>query len=299
VIARLIWGLLRSRLENRSLLPRDLWKLKGAVVGGTDTSIYRPKLAEYWGVEVHESYGCTEAGYIATQAWDRRGMYFFPDVAFCEFIPEDEWERSRQDETYIPSTVLLDEIQPGRPYEVVVTNLHGGPFLRYRLHDLIVFSDPEDREPSIHLPSFYFKSRSADLIDLAGFTGLIDERSMWQVLNTTGLAIEEWSARKEIMDGRPMLHLYIELKEPAEAEDVRNRVDETLRASNPFYADIHQILGYDPLRITLLSKGTFRKFMQMQQEAGADLSHFKPPHMNASDAVIRQLLLAADSQING
>ncbi len=296
VIARIAWGLLRSKLEGRSMLPRDLWKLKGAMAGGTDTSIYRPKLADYWGVEVHEQYGATESGIMATQAWDRRGMYFFPDVAFYEFVPEEEWERSRRDTAYIPRTVLIDEVQPGRPYELVITNLHGGPFLRYRMHDLIVFTSSEEREPSIPMPSFFFKGRSADLIDLAGFTGLIDEKSMWQVLVSTGLVFEEWAIRKEVEDHRPILHLYIELREPVEVEDVRNRVDEILNTSNRFYADVHTILGYRPLRVTLLPRGTFQRYMRRQQAAGADLAHLKPPHLNAPDTVIEQLIAVANSQ---
>ena len=114
VLARLARAMVRSKLAKRPMLPRDLWTLKGAMAGGMDTAIYRAKLTEYWGIEVHESYACTEGGMLATQAWDRRGMYFYPDVAFFEFIPLAEWEHWRDDNSYVPSTVLLDEVDAGR-----------------------------------------------------------------------------------------------------------------------------------------------------------------------------------------
>lgn len=289
VIWRILRGMIRSKLQNRPLLPRDLWTLKGAMAGGTDTSIYRPQLAAYWGVEVHEQYGCTEFGIMATQAWDRRGLYFLPDIAFYEFIPPDEWERSRQDPTYQPRTLLLSETKPGERYEIVMTSLHGGPFLRYRLHDLVQFTAPEERDPSIALPSFTIKGRTMDLIDLAGFTGVIDEQSAWRALAATGLEFAEWSLRKEVERDRPVLHLYIELKAPTSADEVHHRLDAELRISNPFYSDIEKMLGYNPLRVTVLPRETFLHYMYKQQAAGADLSHLKPPRLNASDAVIAQL----------
>jgi hypothetical protein len=39
-----------------------------------------------------------------------------------------------------------------------------------------------------------------------------------------------------------------------------------------------------------LCPGTFLNYMHEQRAAGADLSHIKPSHMNASDEVITRLL---------
>ena len=105
--------------------------------------------------------------------------------------------------------------------KLVITNFHGGPFLRYRMHDLVRFAYPDERESSIPVPSFFFKGRSADVIDVAGFTGIIDERSMWEALIATGIELQEWSVRKEVEDDRPVLHVYVEFREPADAADVR------------------------------------------------------------------------------
>lgn len=290
VALRLAQALVRSRLAGRPLLPKDLWRVKGIGVGGTDTDIYRAKIVEYWGVEPHENYGCTEAsGVMATQAWNREGLYFLPDACFFEFIPEEEWARSRSDADYTPQTVLIDEVEAGERYEMVITNFYGGPFLRYRLYDLVRVVSLSDEETGIRLPSIAFVGRDADFIDLAGFTGLIDEKLVWQAIENASVRYVEWTIRKELTNAHPTLHLYIELATNMSEGEVAQRVHEELKLLNPFYADLERLIEVRPLHATLLLPGTFQRFMQERQAAGADLAHLKPPHMNASDAVIADL----------
>jgi hypothetical protein len=287
VLGRLVGGVLHSKLQGRSLLPRDLWRVKGILVGGTDTDIYRDRLQDYWGVTPHEQYACTEApGLMATNAWTHRNLYFLPDTCFYEFIPEEEWAKARSNPQYLPSTVLLNDLKVGTRYEMVITNFFGGPFLRYRLYDLIRCVSLADEKAGIKLPAVMVEGRDSDLIDLAGFTGLIDETLMWRAIEDAGLSYEDWLVRKETLDrGDPGLHLYIELREAAADQQVIERVHQQLVRHNRFYGDLANMLGYVPLRVTQLAPRTFARYVQMQRAAGADLSHYKPRHMNASDAV--------------
>jgi hypothetical protein len=172
----------------------------------------------------------------------------------------------------------------------VITNFYGGPFLRYRLHDLVRFVSLRDDRAHIELPSMVCAGRNADLIDLAGFTGLIDEKLIWQAIENTGLAYEEWVVRKEVLNDHAGLHLYIELKEDTAVEEVTHRVHAELKSLNAFYADLKDLLGMRPLHVTLLPSGTFMRYVQQQQAAGADLAHLKPSHMNAPDSIMADLL---------
>ncbi|NOX60651.1 MAG: GH3 auxin-responsive promoter family protein [Chloroflexi bacterium] len=295
-ITRLARGLIRSRMAGRAMLPKDLWSVKGILCGGTDTSIYKEKVTEYWGVVPHEIYGATELAVVgATQAWDRQGLYFFPDAIFLEFIPEEEWLRGQEDPLYQPKTVLLDEVTTGKRYELVITSLNGGPFLRYRMRDFLRFVSLRNEEENIHLPSMMLAGRTDDLIDLAGFTGAIDEPMIWRAIHNTGIDYEEWVVRKEILDGGPVLHVYLEVKEDISAEEAADRVHESLRNINPFYADMEDMLEVRPLRLTLLSPGTFHAYFLERQAAGADLGHLKPPHMNPNDKIVADLLRLSQS----
>jgi len=285
-LARAFW---RSKKEGRALLPKDLWPLKGLIGFGMDTGIYRDKIVEYWGAEPLEAYACTEFGGIAVQAPNKKSMTFVPYSCFLEFIPEDEWLRSRQEQGYQPSTVLLDQVQPGNRYEVVFTSFYGMPFLRYRIGDLVRVVALEDGEIGVNLPQIVFDARADDLIDIAGFTRL-DERTVWQAIAETGVAYEDWTIRKEFEDGKPSVHLYIELKGDVPAERLQSELHSAMSRLDRDYANLESMLGIQPLKVTLLPAGSFQAYYNRKKQAGVDLAQLKPPHMNALDSVIDDLL---------
>ncbi|HJX12683.1 MAG TPA: GH3 auxin-responsive promoter family protein [Dehalococcoidales bacterium] len=288
IMWRLLTAWLRSKRERRTMLPRDLWPLKGLSCYGMDTGIYRERLKYYWGKEPFESYGATETGLIATHAWNKKYMTFVPSFCFLEFIPEEDWLKSREDKAFRPRTVLLDEVKPGHRYEVVTTNFHGMPFLRYRLGDLVRIVAMEDREAGIRLPQMSFESRADDIIDIAGFARL-DEKTVWQALVNAGAAFEDWAARKEYEDSKPVLRLYIELKKAVDAGELAGRIHRELGAINRDYANLESMLGVMPLRLYLLAGGSFQRYLEEKRREGVNLAQLKPPHMNASDAIIESL----------
>jgi len=287
-LPRLIGGLIKSRLAGRTLLPKDLWSLKGLITFGIDSSIYREKIKEVWGKYPLEFHGCTEAVLIAMQTWDRQGMTFIPHLNFFEFIPEDESIKSRENATYQPSTLLMDEVKPGN-YELVITSFHGGPFIRYRLGHLIKITSLRNEQLNIDIPQMVFLSRVDDQIDIAGFTRL-SEKIIWQAIENTGLAYNDWTVRKEVKE-KPVLHLYIELQaDGATAEQVGTSIHAELKKLDTPYAELESFTGLRPLEVTLLPRDAFQLYTLRQQARGADLTQLKPPHINPPDATIDFLL---------
>lgn len=292
-------ALLKSKLERRPLLPKDLWTLKGIAVVGTDASIYKDKIREMWGRYPLDLYGCTEGVIIAMQTWDYQDMTFIPFINFLEFIPEEEALESKFNASYQPKTVLLDEVEAGKNYEIVITNFRGGPFVRYRVGDMIRITSLRNENLGIDTPQMRFESRVDGLIDLAGFTRLT-EKTIWQAIENSGLAYHEWTARKEAKEARdePVLHLYLELKQNGNkgAEQVATAIHQQLRKLDNSYADLEPMLGLQPLQVTLLSSGAFEEYVCRQRAAGADLAHLKPPHLNPSDRVVATLLACNGSR---
>jgi len=287
--SRLAKGMIKSKLAHRSLLPKDIWPLKGLVTFGMDGSVYKEKIKEMWGRYPLDFHGCTEAVLIAMQTWGYQGMSFVPNLNFFEFIPEEESIKSWQDPTYKPSTLLLDQVKPGN-YELVITSFHGGPFIRYKLGHLVKITSLRNEQLDIDIPQMEFLSRIDDQIDIAGFTRL-SEKVIWQAIENTGLAYEGWTARKEIKD-KPLLHLYIELKGNGYAapEQVANTVHEQLKKLDMPYTELESFTGLMPLEVTLLPASAFRLYKLEQQAAGAELTHLKPPHLNPSDDIIKFLV---------
>jgi hypothetical protein len=289
VLWRLVRAVITSKINKRNLLPKDIWELKGISAGGTDTEIYGDKIEYYWGRRPLEGYGLTEGGTLAMQGWNYKGMVFFPDCNFLEFIPLDEHEKNKENPDYNPKTLLLDELVEG-VYELVFSNFHGGTLIRYRPGDMWEVISIGDEEIKSTLPQVRFYSRDSDFIDLAGFARLT-EKDIWKAIETSGLPYIDWVARKEIHDAEPILHLYIEAKadQAFNEGDAKEKIDGILQGFIPDYSDLKTMLKKDPLRISTLPQGAFAKYMKFQQDAGADLAHMKPPHMQPPDEIMKRL----------
>lgn len=293
-LLRVLLGLARAGFQGRALMPKDLWRVKGAICGGMDTTILKDKVAELWGVLPMEGYGSTEFGAIAFQSWGRELLTFYPYMNFWEFLREEDYRRLKKEPGWIPDTFLLDEVEAGTDYVLVGTNFHGGALLRYVLGDLVRIEALEDQDNGIRLPQMSFVSRIDGLIDIGGFTRLT-EKTIWRAVEAAGLPYEDWTARKEVLRGRPVLHLYLEPRaEIPEAQAYAALLHERLRELDRAYRDMEDIADMRPLEVTFLSKGSFGRYFEERQAAGADLAQAKPAHVNVSDAVIEKLLRMSD-----
>ena len=292
VLLRLAKGLAKSKLARRPMLPRDLWSVSGIMCGGTDCVVLKEKINRLWGRYPLDTYSCTEAGIIATQTWDYDGMTFIPNLNFLEFIPEAEHFKWQLDPSYQPRTVLLDEVKAGENYEMVITNFHGGAMIRYRIGDIIKITSLSSEKLGIDIPQMAFERRADDIIDVAGFLRLT-EKTIWQAVENTSIPYADWTARKEVAEGKSVLHLFIELKDGyiASEEGMATAVLEQLRKfdEGTFYGNLASTLDANPIEITLLPEGAFANYIAQRRAEGADLAHLKPRHINPSDAELALL----------
>jgi hypothetical protein len=256
----------RASKEHREILPRDLFKLKGFFVAGTDNICYRDDLERMWGVRPLELFAGTEPSCIGLETWSRSGIYLFPDTCFYEFIPESEMKRNLANPNYKPRTCLMNEVWPDEKYELVVSVLKGGAFMRYRVGDVyrcVGLTNPDD---GTKIPRFNYIDRVPTVIDIAGFTR-ITENSINSVIEVSGLGITDWVAMKEYTPNkRPYLHLYVEMSPHAvtnsavSREILRDHLSIYFKYVDNDYNDLKKILGIDPLEITILRCGSFAEY---------------------------------------
>jgi len=291
---RVTKGMVKSKLDGRPMLPKDLWSVKGIVGAGTDSAVFRKRVEELWGRHPLDVYAGTEGGVYAMQTWDYDSMTFVPNLNFLEFIPEREWFKNQLDRSYQPKTVLLDEVKADENYEVVITNLHGGIMTRFRLGDMVRISSLRNEKLSIDLPQMVFERRADDLIDIGLMR--LTERVIWQAVENTGIPYVDWTARKEVIDDKPALHLYLELKEGyiASEKSLAAAVYEQIKKLDDGFIhgdleSIERLIDFKPIEVTLLPQGTFSSYMAQRQAEGADLGGLKPPHINPSDKVLSLL----------
>lgn len=279
----------KCKEENRELMPKDLFKLKGFLSAGTDNRCYKDDLEELWGVRPLEVFAGTEPSFVGTENWSRNGLYFFPDAGFYEFIPEDEMYRNLDDPKYQPRTVCIDEVVAGEVYEIVLTVFKGGAFARYRVGDMYRCLGTSCREDNTSLPRFEYIDRVPDIIDIAGFTR-ISENSVNNVIELSGLDVIDWVALKEFTQekGRPYLHLYVELSSnmvvnrAVSREILKDHLTIYFKYVDQDYHDLKRILGMDPLEVTILKCGTFAAY---EEKNGKKLRHINPSVHDVKDLI--------------
>jgi hypothetical protein len=297
-VARIARALIRSKLARRPILPKDLWSLEAIIGGGADSATFRKRVEDLWGKEVLEIYGGTEGGIYATQTWDHEGMTFIPNLNFFEFIPEREWFKWQLGNSYQPKTILLDEVKAGEIYELVITNFRGGIMTRYRVGDKIKITSLRNEKLDIDIPQMVFHSRADDFVDIASL-GRLTEKLIRQAMEHSGIPYVDWTARKEIVDDKPLLHIYMELEKGhiAKEENLATTIRDQFRKLDRRHrcnlygliGNMEPVLGLRPVQVTLLPQNAFSSYISSRQAEGVAPGQLKLPHVNPSDEVLSSL----------
>jgi len=297
-LARVTKGWIKSRLAGRPMLPRDLWSVKAIVGGGADSSIFADRVEELWGRRPLEIYGATEGGIYATQTWDHEGMTFIPNLNFFEFIPEREYFKWQLNSEYQPKTILMDEVEEGKNYEIVLTSFHGGIFTRYRIGDIVRITSLRNETVGIDIPQMVFHSRADDFVDVTSL-GRLTEKMIVQAVETTTIPHVDWVARKEIVDNQSFLHLYMELRDGyiASEESLATEVHEQFRKMDKRHrcnlynliGDMQTVMGLRPVQVSLLPQGAFAGYAAHRRASGNGMNGKHRSQINPSDEVISLL----------
>ena len=266
MIYRLLRAKYISKRDNRPIRPSDLFHLHSFVCVGTDTELFKNDLEKAWGRRPLEVMGGTEPSCMATETWSKDGLVFFPDTCFYEFIPEQEMLRSLDDPSYVPQTYLMDEISANENYELVITVLKGGSFVRYRVGDVYRCVRLKNSEDGLDIPQFQYVDRVPTVIDIAGFTR-ITENSINRVIQMANIDVHNWIATKKYdEDNRSYMQMYVELgvqgeRSPLACSTVlREHLSVYFKHHDTDYEDLKSMLGIEPLSVTLIPRGTIQRF---------------------------------------
>ncbi|UCC60450.1 MAG: GH3 auxin-responsive promoter family protein, partial [Dehalococcoidia bacterium] len=225
---------------------------------------------------------------------------FVPTSAYFEFLPERELRHTnRGDARQQGDTVLMDELQGGERYEVIITSFYGMPFLRYRTGLMVRVTALTDEDERVFLPQVELVGRSDGLIDLAGFTRL-DERTIWDALAAVGMEDSDWMARRENRGEESILALYIEVSDDTNLNDIKARIHAALKERDADYRDVEDLLGINPLEIRPLMPGAFDAYRQAATGTGIqrDMAGWIPK-TNAPQTVADRLVELSRRPVRG
>ncbi|MGE0480950.1 MAG: GH3 auxin-responsive promoter family protein [Phycisphaerae bacterium] len=132
------------RRRHGVLRPRDYWRIEFlACWTGGSLRHYLPRLAEWWGAAPVRDIGLLASeGRVTIPLADGTPAGVLDVVhSFFEFIPVEHATAAA------PPTLLLDELEPGHDYAVVLSNTSG--LLRYRLDDVVHVHRGVERVPQV------------------------------------------------------------------------------------------------------------------------------------------------------
>ena len=210
------------------IIPR-IWKNMSWIyaIGTGGFASYTEKMRKYSGdIPIYFSvYGASEALMAVARNVEEGEFVLIPDSGFYEFVPMD-----CDDEN---TTYTLDELQVGKDYEIIITNLSG--FYRYRIKDVVRVTGYHGQSPKLK-----FVYRKNQMISVAG-EKTNDEAVSWAVSEfekEAGCKINDYSieADTECEPGRYIVYLEPDHIMPKEKmSQYTDLIEEKLGIANPSF----------------------------------------------------------------
>ncbi|MBO6259712.1 MAG: GH3 auxin-responsive promoter family protein [Lachnospiraceae bacterium] len=238
-------------------------------IGTGGFSQYTQKMRKYTGRNVPYSflnYAASESLMAVARRTGEDGFVLLPDGGFYEFIPAD----ADDDET----TLTIDQLEEGKDYEIVVTNLSG--FYRYRIKDVVRVKGFYNESPMV---SFLY--RKNQMISIAG-EKTNEEALRWTIerfQDETGLLITDYSVYADT-DSKP--GRYVLLMEPdkeideSKLQEYRDVAEKLLGQANPSFGQkiMNGTLGKTKLCIT--QQETYMLYRDVMIMKGVSQNQLKP-----------------------
>lgn len=252
------------------LLPRDAWPQLSvvAVWMGGSVGVYLPLVKHYYGeiaLRDHGLSGSEAHMTIPIEDGTTAGVLEYLHH-FFEFIPEEEHESRR------PTVLEAHELEVGRNYYILLTTSAG--LYRYDIHDVVRCVGYRGEVPLLE-----FLNKGSHFSSITG-----EKLTEAQVVAAVGGAMEELGLVPEPFTVAPIMAdrlRYVLLLEPgphaACAEQLVQRIDVRLAASNCEYANRLETGRIEPLSIREIPRGTWAAFRARRISARGNLEEYKHP----------------------
>ena len=221
------------------------------------------------------NYSCSEAMVAVVTQVESFDYTLIPMGAYYEFLPADISETDPA--SLMEKTLDMDELEEGKDYEIILTNLSG--FYRYRLGDVIHVNGYEGKSPRV-----CFKYRRSQLIsiDSEKTTEPQIEYAVEQFAKESGIGVVSYSlyGDRDVTPGRYILFLEPERHVGREAAiRYRSILEKYLCEANEEYADRLNEKILAPLEVRILQKGSYVLYRKVMMRKGGSESQLKPVHI--------------------
>lgn len=211
-------------------------------------------------------YAASEALMAVAPVDDKPEYVLLPDSCFYEFVPMD----SDDEET----TYTIDQLETGRDYEIIITNLSG--FYRYRIKDVIRVLGWYG-----NLPLVAFVYRKNQMLSIAG-EKTNDEAVLWSVQQTgkeTGYRFADYCVYPDTDSDPGHYTVLLEPDRPldqSEVPHVRDVLDDYLGQANPSYGTKVKTGVLGPLELKTSQIETHALYRDIMISKGVSANQLKP-----------------------
>lgn len=228
------------------------------------------------GVPFYSPFYAATEGLIGVNLWpeqERRQYLLCPRAMFCEFLPE----AALDEET--PETLLMDQVQEGQNYELVITNASG--LFRYRIGDIIKVVGFHNKCPVVE-----FQYRRGQMLNVRGekvsealFLGALKRAvCQWPGAKLVDYCCVESGILGESSGGaQPHYQVFLELKGVRNlTEEQRYKLDHCLQEDSAVFKSFRIKGSIGPIKVQLVSEGAFQELKsQMMAYSNTSPNTFK------------------------
>ena len=270
--------------KDGEFIPRIWPDLKLVACVGTATfAPHLEKIKEHLGPDItvdQLGYVSSESTVAAQIKEGEEAYMLLPYSGFYEFIPMDGDSEAQEE---VP--VLMDQLEVGREYELIVTNLSG--FYRYRIGDVIRVTGFHNKCPMI-----VFSYRKNQLVSMYGekVTEAVMQSSVEKLSSESGTRIFEYSVYPDT-DSDPGRYIVILESDEEIRPDRWQSYSDTLNrilceAHDSYRAKMDNKIML-PLEVRFVQPQTYALYRDMRIMDGASPNQIKPIHVISGDKLKR------------
>ncbi len=230
-------------------------KLKGLILmDDLVARAHKEDIIKFTGVAPKTTYASTEtiAPAIPSVQYSM-GFIFDPRRGYFEFSPLGKNETQAD-------PVELDEVKAGQVYRLIYTDLIG-EITRYNTANSFKCIAIGDNIINTDYPVFQYNSRLDSVISIMNYTR-ISEEDLLAAFQATGIKLIDFTTRLNMDNGHEYLQIYIELIDGKSGQDIEKKIHQHLYTNNPDYKMLSDSFAYIPIKIQLLPKNTFAKYLE-------------------------------------
>ena len=273
-----------QKYKDGDFVPRIWPDLKLVACVGTATfAPHLEKIKEHLGPDI----AVDQLGYVSSESTvaaqikeGEEAYMLLPYSGFYEFIPMDGDSEAQEE---VP--VLMDQLEVGREYELIVTNLSG--FYRYRIGDVIRVTGFHNKCPMI-----VFSYRKNQLVSMYGekVTEAVMQSSVEKLSSESGTRIFEYSVYPDT-DSDPGHYIVIlesdEEIGPDRWQSYSDNLNRILCEAHDSYRAKMAGKIMLPLEVRFVQPQTYALYRDMKIMDGASPNQIKPLHVIGNEKLKR------------